>query len=121
MNWLLYLDLIQKRPKALRYTDFFTTLPANWQQIFTESTPPQQREYMQILSTILLESGRSFAEKVLDETKKYGVSDFNSIKTTFKRLKDGPVSIEKYKPQNTPELPKYTPEFECYNALIRRQ
>ncbi len=120
MNWLPYLDLIQKRPKALRYTDFFDTLPANWQQIFNESKPPQQREYMQVLSAILIESGSSFAEKVLDETIKYGVSDFNSIETTFKRLKNEPVSIEKYEPQNMPELPKYTPEFESYNTLMRR-
>jgi hypothetical protein len=119
MNWLPYLDLIQKRPRALKHIDFFDSLPENWRQIFNESELYEQREYMKILSSILLESTMSFAERVLDETIKYEVSDFNSIKATYNRLKNENISIEKYTPENTPKLPEYVPEFESYNKLIR--
>ncbi len=118
MNWIPYLDLIQKRPRALKHIAFFDTLPKNWQQIFNESELHEQREYMEILSIILLESTMDFAEKVLDETIKYGVYDFDSIKATYDRLKNE-YSYEKYEPENAPEVPKYVPEFESYNKLIR--
>ena len=119
MNWLPYLDLIQKRPRALKHIDFFDTLPANWHQIFAESELHEQREYMKILSNILLESTMSFAERVLDETIKCGVFDFDSIKATYDRLKNENISIEKYEPDNIPALPEYIPEFKSYNDLIR--
>ena len=119
MNWLPYLDLIQKRPRALKHIDFFDSLPENWRQIFNESELNEQREYMKILSNILLESTMNFAERVLDETIKYGVSDFDSLKATYERLKNENISIEKYEPENTPELPKYVPDFKSYNKLIR--
>ena len=118
MNWLPYLDLIQKRPRALKHIDFFNTLPENWRQIFNKSNLQEQRRYMKILSTILLESTLDFAEHVLDETIKYGVSDVDSIQTTYDRLNND-YSIEKYKPENVPFLPEYTPELKIYNDLIR--
>lgn len=119
MNWIPFLDLIQKRPRALKHIDFFDSLPGNWHRIFAESELYEQREYMKILSSILLESTMNFAEKVLDETIKFGVSDCDSIKATYERLKNENISIEKYEPENTPALPEYIPEFESYNELIR--
>jgi len=118
MNWLPYLDLIQKRPRALKHLEFFDSLPKNWQQIFNESELHEQRKYMEILSSILLESTMEFAEIVLEETIKYGVSDFDSIKATFDRLKNE-YSYKIYEPENAPVLPEYVPEFESYNKLIR--
>jgi len=118
MNWLPYLDLIQKRPRALKHIDFFNTLPENWRQIFNKSDLHEQRKYMKILSTILLESTLDFAEQVLDETMKYGVWDVDSIQATYDRLNND-YSIVKYEPENAPFLPEYDPELAVYNDLIR--
>lgn len=118
MNWLPYLDLIQKRPRALKHIDFFNTLPENWRQIFNKSDLHEQRKYMKILSSILLESTLDFAEQVLDETIKYGVTDVDSIQATYDRLNND-YSIVKYEPEDAPSLPEYDPELAVYNDLIR--
>ena len=118
MNWLPYLKLIQKRPKALKYVDFFKTLPENWQSLFNSIDIEEQKEVFKVLTEILLEYSMDTAKEILLETQKYGACDAESLKLTLNRFKNSKIEIGKYEPENTPELPEFAFEWAEYNNLI---
>lgn len=121
MNWLPYLDLIMKRPKALKYVDFFNTLPDNWQQLFNNTGNEERKEYLRILSEIMAESTLDVAERALTETQSYGVHDPDSLRATYARIVKGSAAAEPFIAHNTPDLPEYTIEWSSYDRLIARR
>jgi transposase len=121
MNWLPYLDLIRKRPRALKYVDFFNTLPDNWRQLFDNAGKEEKKEYLQILSEIMTESTLQVAERALTETQNYGVHDPDSLRATYARIVKGNVSTEPFIARNTPDLPEYTIEWSSYGKLMARR
>ena len=121
MNWLPYLNLIQKRPRALKYIDFFKTLPENWQNLFNSIEGKEQQEVFKIFKEILLQDSMEVAKHVLEEAEKYKTFDSQSLKIMYNRFKDKKVKIVDFVSVNTPDLPEYVAEFSEYNKLIFRR
>ena len=53
MKWQPYLELMAKRPMAIKYTDFFEQLPVNWKEYIDSCTVPEKQEALRLLSVLL--------------------------------------------------------------------
>ncbi|MDK2897116.1 MAG: hypothetical protein PWP04_1236 [Candidatus Atribacteria bacterium] len=81
MKWYPYLEVMAKRPKAIKYTRFFNELPDIWKD-YLES---QDRERKKLTITALMkmmegddEEGLVNATRALAETLRRGVRDIYS-------------------------------------------
>lgn len=44
MNWLPYINLMSKRPTAMKYTEFYQQLPDNWQKYLGKQNAEGKRK-----------------------------------------------------------------------------
>lgn len=52
MNWLPYINLMSKRPTAMKYTEFYQQLPDNWQKYLGKQNAEGKRKGLVSLYTI---------------------------------------------------------------------
>jgi len=122
MNWLPYLNLIQKRPRALKYVGFFKTLPENWQNLFNSlDSIEEQKNIFKLLTEILLNHSLSVATEIFDETTKYGLCNAERLRSTYNRYQNNKIKTPQFKPDNVPTLPEFTMEWGEYNKLIVKE
>jgi len=121
LNWLPFLNLISHRPRSLRYSGFFDSLPTNWQEKINKSDTTVQKDIIQLLREILLCKSLEFAELVMSETVKSGVDDVDSLRATFLRLLNPNPFPEPLKMDKTClALPKISTTVNDYGELFRR-
>lgn len=118
-HWIDFIDIIVTRPKALKYSGFYSLLPGNW-RLYTETIDHEELKMsLRFLRTCLVEKDMLFAERVLAENLKNEVLGAEALWTTYYRLSE---NISLY--QGTeglirlPQLPSYTTNIESYDSLM---
>jgi len=86
MNWLPYIDLMSKRPTAIKYTGLYENLPDNWKKYLSDLPAEEKREALLALHTMLLKHDINVASDVLSITLSNGVKDADSILASYRRL-----------------------------------
>jgi hypothetical protein len=86
MNWLPYIELMSKRPTAIKYTGFYDELPDNWKKYISSLPAQEKREALMTLHTMLLKHDMGIASDALDITLSNGVQDADSILASYCRL-----------------------------------
>ncbi len=118
-NWIDFIEIILKRPKALKYSNFYKTLPEAW-TIYAESLDkPNLKSALSFLKHCLIESDAKFAEKVLLTNLEQNVQDPKALWTTYYRLKE---NVQIYNSQTSknllPAMPQYKIKLNDYDSLI---
>src|SRR5690606_36591259 len=86
MEWQPYLNLMAKRPIAIKYTSFYEQLPQNWQQYLEACTVPEKQQALRLLSVLLKEHDFSVATEALSLASEQGHPSVDSIKqVVYKR------------------------------------
>lgn len=120
MNWGPYIDLISKRPMALKYTGFYEKLPQNWKNHLNELPKEKKREALLTLKKIIRNSSMEDAIKSLDQALNNGVNDADSILSSYYNLTH---QIEKPIPLDLENMIIKTPSFvidtSTYDALLK--
>lgn len=86
MKRLPYIELMSKRPTAIKYTGFYEDLPDNWKKYLSDLPVEKKREALMTLHTMLLKHDIGVASDVLNMTLSSGVQDADSILTSYRRL-----------------------------------
>lgn len=122
MNWIPYLDLISKRPTALKYTGIYKELPKIWQEYIEDLDYLKKKEAIKTLKDILIEKDMLFAEKVLQYNLAKGVKDIKSLMITYYALTENSVfqNIKLKLPKNTPELIELEINLKEYDELMSK-
>src|SRR5690606_24060749 len=89
MEWQPYLNLMAKRPMAIKYTSFYEQLPPNWQQYLEACTVPEKQQALRLLSVLLKEHDFSVATEALSLSSEHGHPSVDSIKQVFYQLING--------------------------------
>lgn len=119
MKWQPYLNLMAKRPRALKYTDFYNQMPSEWQEYFSNCTVGEKKEALQLLAVLLKEHDFEISTKALIIASKNGHPSVQSIKQIFYQLINGRGIIEPIKPTiDIPKMPKASRGLEHYNQLF---
>lgn len=120
MKWLPYINLISRRPNALKYTGFYDDLPNNWQNYLDELPKEEKRDALLTLKKIIENGAMEDASLSLDQALNNGVKDLDSILASYYNLTQ---QVEKPIPLKLSDLKIQTPSFTIdtseYDALLK--
>lgn len=120
MNWLPYIELISKRPNALKYTGFYEDLPKNWKSYLDELPKEEKRNALLTLKKIIENGAMEDAIESLDQALDNGVKDVDSILASYYNLTQ---QVEKPAPLKLSDLRIQTPSFTIdtsnYDVLLK--
>lgn len=120
MEWQPYLNLMAKRPMAIKYTSFYEQLPQNWQHYLEDCTVPAKQQALRLLSVLLKEHDFSIATEALSISAEHGHPSVDSIKQVFYQLINGrgvrkEIEIRK---DSFPAVPSVTRGAGLYDQLF---
>ncbi|MGS2776977.1 IS21 family transposase [Robertmurraya sp. GLU-23] len=118
MKWQPYLNLMAKRPTALKYTSFYEQLPDEWKMYFQSCTVAEKPEALRLLSTILKDYDFTLITQALVIASEHGHPSIEAIKQVFYQLINGRGVRSEIRPAIAlPELPKATRGLDRYDQL----
>jgi transposase len=119
MYWIPYLELLSKRPTALKYTGLFNQLPAVFKDYLDKCDYESKKQSLKIFTKMTAITDMDTAIAAFEEGIKCGASDVDSIWITYCRLTAGPLpESEIALPETVPALKKYVPDINAYDKLI---
>lgn len=119
MQWGPYLELMAKRPRAIKYTGFFKELPLKLQDYLAKCDLTAQRAALQVLTRMTKNSDLQTATNAFMDTLERGLSDPDSIWSNFVRLTSGSYEPNPAKlPPEVPELKPYQVDTAIYDHLL---
>ena len=119
MNWIPYLELMSKRPTALKYTGLYHQLPQILKEYLDKSNYEEKKQALKLFAKMTAATGFDTAIEAFEEGLKLGVSDSDSIWAIYCHLTTGILpEPEVSLPDTVPELKKYTPDIKVYDQLI---
>jgi len=121
MNWAPYLDLMAKRPAALKYTGFYSELPITLQEYFNRCDYEAKKAALKTLANMVKDTSLEVATAAFDAAFQCGLSDLDSIWATYTRLtSDYAEPTEISVPEGVPELDTYEADATIYDSLLSR-
>lgn len=122
MKWLPYIEIMSKRPTAIKYTGFYDELPDNWKKYLNGLDPEGKRKALITLHTMLQNHDMGTASDALGITLSSGVKDADSIMTSYRRIT---TPVQQMKPMELqPDIIKM-PSFRInnlrYDDLFRKE
>ena len=118
MKWQPYLNLMAKRPTALKYTSFYDQLPEEWKNYFVACTVEEKPKALKLLAIILKDYDFSAITKALVIASEHGHPSVDAIKQVFYQLINGRGIRDEIKPKTPlPQLPQVTRGLEHYDQL----
>jgi hypothetical protein len=119
MNWIPYLELMSRRPTALKYTGLYNQLPQILKEYLDKRDYEGKKQALKLFTKMTVATGFDAAIEAFEEGIKLGVSDLDSIWATYCRLTSGTIPEPEIPlPDKVPELKKYIPDIKVYDQLI---
>lgn len=119
MKWSPYLELMARRPRALKYTEFFNQLPSPIQEFFDRCSLFEKKRALKLLAKIAREGSLERAIDAFSEAIKSNVYDHDSLWAIYTRLTSDPIEIaDATLPDKVPELKGYSPDITVYDRLL---
>ena len=119
MKWLPYIDLMSRRPAAMKYTEFYHQLPDNWQKYLSKQNADGKRKGLTSLYTMLQKHDMRTAEDALAFAISNGVKDADSILAAYRTLTSGvqPMQLG----CNVISMPGFTTNNNKYDSLFGQE
>lgn len=122
MKWLPYLDLMSKRPGAMKYTTFYEELPNNWQKYLGKQNTEGKRKGLTSLYTMLQKHDMRTAESALAFAISNGVNDADSVLAAYRSLTS---QVQQLQPMqlnaNVISMPSFATDNARYDDLFRQE
>ena len=121
MKWQPYLELMAKRPMAIKYTSFYEQLPDKWQNYLEACTIPERQQALRLMSVLLKEHNLSIATEALEKASLYGHPSVESIKQVYYQLINGRGIREEIQVSTSvPSMPPATRGISHYDFLFEK-
>lgn len=122
MKWLPYIDLMSKRPGAMKYTTFYQELPDNWQKYLGKQNTEGKRKGLTSLYTMLLKHDIRTAENALAFAISNGVNDADSVLAAYRTLTS---QVQQLQPMqlsaNVISMPSFSTDNARYDDLFCKE
>jgi transposase len=120
MKWEPYLDLMAKRPTALKYTGFFKGLPSTIRDYFEKCDYESKKAGLRILSRMVKRSGIEVSTKAFEKTIEKGLTDVDSIWAYYCRMTMAELDFDDMEvPSWVPEVKEYSTDASIYDSLLK--
>jgi len=121
MNWIPYLELLSKRPTALKYTGIYNDLPVTLREYLDNSDYETKKQLLKMFAKMTMVSGFETAISALDEGLRLGVNDPDSVWALYCRLTTMHLPVPELSlSEAVPELKVYVSDISVYDELIRQ-
>ena len=118
MNWYPYLNILAKRPTAIKYTEFFHQMPAPWQDYLNRCNYDQKKASLQALIKMITETTMEIATTALEECLNKDLYDADSILINYYRLTQPSLLNDLSLAVHIPHLQPYDSNLSSYNELF---
>ena len=120
MQWLPYLELLSKRPTAIKYSGFIKELPSTIQEFLQSCNYENKKETLKIFTKMSVENGMETAIEAFEKTITYGTIDPDSLWATYQHITSGSLlEVEVKVPPSIPKLKQYKPDISRYDEFIK--
>jgi len=120
MLWAPYLEIVAKRPTALKYTGFFESLPDNTRKLLAKSQFKEKQALLSFLAKVCKRDGMNTAITVTERAVKRGAKDLDNLVATYQFLLNGQRAIAPMKlADDLPQTKTYALDFLAYKELMR--
>lgn len=121
MIWIPYLELMAKRPTALKYTGFFRQLPTTLKTFLESCDYECKKKTLKTFVDMTIDSNIDNAIIAFEEGVKCGARDADGIWATYSRLNSGSLpEVDISLPSTVPILERYSPNIIEYDQLITK-
>ena len=122
MKWLPYIELLAKRPTAIKYTEFYNNLPDNWRKYLASQDREGKRKGLNSLYSLLQRNDMRSAENALEFALNSGVNDAGSIIAAHRTLTSkvqhmDPMQLN----QNVLTMPLFEPNNNKYDEFFKQE
>jgi hypothetical protein len=119
MYWIPYLELLSKRPTALKYTGLFNQLPAILKEYLDNCDYEHKKQALAVFTKMTAHTNMDTAIAAFEESIKRGTNDSVSIWITYCRLTAGTLpEPDICLPETVPELKNYITDINIYDQFI---
>lgn len=119
MYWIPYLELLAKRPTALKYTGLFNQLPTILKEYLNNCDYEHKKQALTVFTKMTSNTNMDTAIAAFEESIKRGANDSDSIWITYCRLTSGALpESDIFLPETVPELEKYITDINIYDKFI---
>jgi len=120
MKWVPYLDLMAKRPTALKYTGFFKELPETIKSYFNKCEYQEKKAALLVLSKMVKHSSIEMAKEAFEIALTRGVSDLDSIWAIYYKMTAPVIELPELPVgDKIPEVKAYDVDTSAYDSLIK--
>lgn len=120
MKWQPYLNLMAKRPLALKYTSFYDQLPTEWQAYFESCTVSEKQEALKFLASVLKDDEFNKITESLNIASEHGHPSVESIKQVFYQIINGRGIRDEIQPNKSlPSMPEVARGLAHYDQLMK--
>ncbi len=119
MLWGPYLDVLAKRPMALKYSGFFEELPDPVRHFLDGCSLDEKKQVLNEVAQVCREKGMDKSVSALREAVKLDPKDADSLISAYAFVLNKPSQIPKNDvPEHIPQMKDYALDFTDYAKLM---
>ncbi|WP_173915208.1 hypothetical protein [Halobacillus sp. Marseille-Q1614] len=119
MIWQPYLDLLSRRPMAIKYSNLYEQFPPVWTKYLNRCTEHEQKESLQLLGKLLKNNDFELLNQALELAMKHGHPKADQIKHCFYSIIQGDSNYQTITPtMKVPKVPAATRGLSHYDSLM---
>lgn len=117
IHWIDFLDVVEKKPKALKYSGFYQGLHPDWQSYLSKLDKEPLKGALRFLKHCMVNESEQTALAVLSENQSLNVTAPEALWTTYYRFKED-TDIFAPVHEALPDLPAYETSLDTYDHLM---
>ena len=119
MIWQPYLNLLSKRPRAIKYSNIYHQFPAIWTDYLKDCTVEEQKDALRLLGELLKNDDFSLLNEALKLASSHGHPSADQIKHCFYSVLHQNHNYKTIEPHiSLPRMPEATRGLSHYDSLF---
>ncbi|GGE53516.1 hypothetical protein GCM10011391_35460 [Pullulanibacillus camelliae] len=120
MIWQPYLELLSRRPRAIKYSSIYEEFPVIWSDYLMSCTVEEQKAALSLLGKLLKNDDFTLLNKALEVASEYGHPSADQIKHCFYSILNQENSHNSIIPKvSVSQVPKATRGLTHYDAFFK--
>ena len=120
MNWIPYLELLSKRPRAVKYSGIYNLLPAEIRDYLDANKASDTSATIRMIAEFTRRTGFESAVATVAQAAKRNVSDPDSLKALHRRMHMDIPELPPLPQREAPRLDPLMPDLSKYDFAIDR-
>ncbi|MCK0473035.1 IS21 family transposase [Halalkalibacter sp. APA_J-10(15)] len=120
MVWQPYLELLSKRPRAIKYSSIYENFPPIWSEYLQNCTEEEQKRALSLLGKLLKNDEFTLLNEALKMASNYGHPSIDQIKHCFYSILNEDHSHNTITPRNSvPFMPNAARGLSHYDTMFQ--